>query len=305
MIFLCGDTANPHVPRYILISNMPQRGSKFMTVQNMFAEANDRIRHETPISNEEMDSMVEYVLETKSFQPGTHPDWAYPIHSATFNFIKQVDGATGVMRSRSWTKIPDIPPQALIYCLVDCKTRMGFDKYYNRFEVSKSVEPGLDVLISEVDAPIGISNREFVEWRRCLLPAPTCGKEASQYIIYLRSCDDHECSATVRPSTKKVQRAEVWMSGYVIQWWIDDEGHVLGSELLVMSQIDGKGSIPKFVVNAASSSGPAKWSASLVEAAKKLCAAKKIDIKMSNEDIDRILEVRTRLLPSLVPLQSN
>jgi hypothetical protein len=65
-------------------------------------------------------------------------------------------------------------------------------------------------------------------------------------------------------------RAEVWLSAYLIQWWKDEEtGEVLGSEVMVMTQIDIKGLIPKYLVNALSSSAPKKWVKGVTSAATK------------------------------------
>lgn len=301
-----------HAPSSDLMSTMAQHSHRFMTVRDMLAEANDSVRHKSPISPEELESMVDFVLDTRALTAKSNPEWSFQVSSSNLNFIKQIDESTGVLRSRSWIKVDDVPPQVLFYCLYDPTTRMAFDKFYDRFQVSRRVEPGLDVLISEIDTPMGLSNREFLEWRRCRLPdlsRPPASRSSIQYVIYLRSCADAECSTDIRPSTKKVERAEVWLSGYVIQWWLDENGQPLGSELLVMSQIDSRGHIPKFLANSATSSSPSKWALSLTEAAKKLCASKNIDMKMSDAEIEKCLGVcvfpATPEERGRVPVESN
>ena len=260
----------------------------------VLSEPNEALRHKSPISDEEIRSVIQLILDTRRYTAQTHPLWSFLISSPTFSFIKSIDRFSCVPRTRSWIRVPNIPPQALFYCIYDCATRLRFDKYYVRFEISRRIDPSLDVLISEVHAPVGVSNREFVEWRRTYFPSIGDAEEnqKSIYAIELRSCDDSECCPKVVPASNRVERAEVWLSGYVFQWWLGDDGLIKGSELLVMSQVDWRGAIPKFIINNVTADGPSKWSESLIEAAAQICKDKKIDISMSNELLESKLGLR-------------
>lgn len=262
-------------------------------IGDILSEGDISKRHKIPISEYEIVSMMKLVLESRSISPKTHPQWKMPVSTLTFNFVKSVDNPSGVLRSRSWIRVPNIPPQVLFYCIYDCETRRTFDKYYVRFEASRVVDACLDVLISEVRAPVGVSNREFVEWRRTIFPEGNEGLNA-RYGIQLRSCDDSECSKTIGPSKTRVERAEVWLSGYVFQWWLGDDGSVKGSEIMVMSQVDWGGSIPKLIINNASADGPSKWSKSLIAAAEQVCRDKNLNISMSNDTLQDVLGLGQR-----------
>ena len=268
--------------------------SCFLNVHDMLAERIDSVRHRNPISEDEIVSMTEFVLETRAYCKQSHPNWSYPISSPSFSFIKSADDLSGVVRTRSWMRAADIPPQALFYCIYNSEARLKFDKYFVRFEVSRVVNPLLDVLISEIRAPVGVTNREFVEWRRVLIPDVSGDEErqnGARYAIQLRSCDDSECSEVILPSSKHVERAEVWLSGYVFKWWVDDDGKVKGSEVLVMSQVDWRGSIPKFIMNTATVDGPGKWSHSLIDAAAQVCREKQADVSMSDKVLEEIFGI--------------
>jgi hypothetical protein len=236
-------------------------------------------------------SLIRFVDSTKRFTAKENPEWAFTVNTPHFQYIYQKDEVTGLIRSRSWTKIKGVPPQVVFQILYDPDCRKSFDKYYVRFEVSRVVNEHLDILISEVGGPVGLSNREFVEWRWHSMPSghDTSISEAV-YAIYLRSCSDEECSSQVRPKVKGVQRAETWISGYLIRWWLDEGGIPIGSELLVLSQVDSKGSVPKVLVNMVSGpSAPTKWSRSLVIAAEKFSKSRGISINMPSDEIDERL----------------
>jgi hypothetical protein len=283
-----------------------------MSVEEMLAESNDSVRHGRQISEEELESAVEFVLATRCITPCSHPEWSFQDIGSSSNFIKQIDPITGALRSRSWIKLYQIPPQVIFCCLFDTKYRLEFDRFYKRFEISRKINDRLDILISEVETPVGISNREFVEWRHCRLPTfedPVIGRENVQYVIYLRSCNDDECSSEVRPNSRKVERAEVWLSCYVIQWWLDENGRATGTELIVMSQIDSRGSIPKFIANSAAAHSPSKWMRSISEFAKRIVSDKHIEIEsMSDKEIENVLGLRSLISnrnSRLGPIESN
>ena len=267
------------------------------TVDRILSLKHDSERHIVPISREEIESMVAYVKETREYTASTHPGWDYSINSPEFNFIRRTDNTSDLVRTRSWIKVPRVPPQVLFHLLTDPKQRKSFDKYYLRFEVSRKVSDDLDILISEVDAPIGMSNREFVEWRRVSVPVSSdVGRKEAVYAIELRSCDDDQCSPNIRPRTKGIERAETWLSGYVMTWWLDPvTGEPLGSEILVMSQIDMRGMIPQMFVNLVGGvSAPTKWCRSIVDASVKFCKNYNIDMNMTDAEIEKILGIEGR-----------
>jgi len=261
----------------------------FSSVHDMLQTKDTKVRHKTPLSEKEVETLIQFVESTKHLNTEQKSDWDVPVDTPLFQYICQKDKGTGLLRSRSWTRVRGVPPQVLFYLLYDPASRQSFDKYYVRFEVSRVVSNDMDILVSEVAGPIGLSNREFVEWRWHTVPSPTDNRQNGVYAIYLRSCNDDECSAEIRPKARGVERAETWISGYIVKWWYD-KGVPIGSEVLVMSQIDTRGSVPKLLVNLVSGeSAPTKWSKSLVQAAEKLVAAKKISVDLSDAEINERL----------------
>ena len=296
MGYIASETATPKdyfafYSQFTLRMSSSATLTTFASVHDMIKTKDANVRQKIPVSDEEGLSMINFVESTKRYTATNNPEWDFTVETPLFQYIYQKDKPTGLIRNRSWTKIKGVPPQVLFHLLYDPVSRQSFDKYYVRFDVSRVVNEKLDVLVSEVEGPIGLSNREFVEWRWRHIPSgPDLPLTEAVYAIYLRSCPDDECCSEIRPKTKGVERAETWISGYVVKWWLDDNGSPVGSEVLVLSQVDSKGNVPKLLVNLVSGpSAPTKWSRSLVDAAEKLAQSKGISITVSSEEIDQKL----------------
>ena len=233
----------------------------FNSVEEMFSEIDDEIRHSTKISKKEIQSVITYVDSTRQFtlDPSSVPEgWSLCSEGDSFDTFKSFDETTGVVRTRTWAKVGGIPPQTLFFILYNNKARKSWDHHYDRFitEWVDPADPSLDIIDAVVSAPLGCANREFLEWRRKSVPPAGRPERSGKFVIYLRSWSP----AGGRPVGRGNVRAEVWLSGYLIKWWVDeDTGRVLGSDVMVMTQIDIKGLIPKYIVNALSSSAPKKW----------------------------------------------
>lgn len=219
----------------------------FSSLEGMFAEKSDTVRHSTRISESELNSMVEFVNGTRRFSESIPPEWSLCCEGEFFDCFRSIDETTGIVKTRTWAQFPGIPAQCLFYILYDNETRRKWDHHYCRFE-SEWIDPtdaNLDILDACVAAPFGCANREFLEWRRRKISHTV----NDPFVIYLRSWDEPDG----RPAARGAVRAEVWLSGYLI--FPTKEG----SEVLVFTQIDIKGLIPKYIVNALSSSAPKKW----------------------------------------------
>jgi hypothetical protein len=238
----------------------------FTSVSEMLNEQDENLRHSTPISVEEIQSAVSYVESTRGL--AEDQTWSLCCSTDTFDCYKSIDDKTGLVRTRTWARIAGIPPQTLFHILYDNEARKHWDHHYARFETifRDPNDPNLDILDAIVSAPLGCANREFLEWRRKMLPQQNRENREGKFVIFLRSWS----GPTSRPVIRGNVRAEVWLSAYLIQWWKDEEtGEVLGSEVMVMTQIDIKGLIPKYLVNALSSSAPKKWVKGVTSAAAK------------------------------------
>lgn len=264
--------------------------SKFHSIEDMLAEENYLRRHNVPISTEEIESMIRYSFSTINFKFAD--ETSYDLNGSQLQFIRMSAGQKDLVRTRLRIRVPNVPPQVLFYCVKDPTTRLSFDKTYRRFELSRKVDDFLDILISEVSAPLGISNREFVEWRRIRLPDIGERRERLIYAVQLRSCSESQCSNEIGPSSHNVQRAETWISGYIFKWWFDENMGILGSEVLVLSQVDPCGRLPRGLVQSSTFLDPRKWVNRLVDCAAKCCATRGICMSKTDRDIEAVLSLR-------------
>jgi hypothetical protein len=269
------------------------RPIEFTSVEDMLNETNEELRHSVPISVAEVDSAVEYVESTRSLSDDpnrTDTGWSLCCSTETFDCFKSIDEKSGLVRTRTWARIANIPPQSLFHLLYKNEARKNWDHHYARFDTiwTDPNDGRLDIVDAIVAAPIGCANREFLEWRRCRVPEKNRDEKSGKYVIVLRSWSGPDA----RPVLKSHVRAEVWMSAYLIQWWRDaTTGQVLGSDVMVMSQIDIKGLIPKYLVNALSNSAPKKWVKGVTNAAQKEVEQRGIvdtALTMTDEELDSI-----------------
>jgi hypothetical protein len=264
----------------------------------MLSEPDDSKRHSIAISIEEIESVIAYVEKTRSFSRAdpqeTGGEWSKCCESDSFDCFKSIDEASGLVRTRTWAKLPGVPPQCLFHILYDNAARKHWDHHYTRFDTiwrnSSEVSGGgdLDIVDAIVGAPFGCANREFMEWRRRLLPDPQRENRTGKFVIYLRSWSGPECRSVLKSHV----RAEVWLSAYLIQWWKDENGVVLGSEVMVMSQIDIKGLIPRYLVNALSSSAPRRWVKAVTAAANKELQDRNLSVEtLTDAQLDAIYQI--------------
>ena len=269
-------------------SSLSSSKTHFSTIEEMLDETRDEIRHQVPISEAEIASAVEYVEKTRVFSLDTTnscpKEWSKCSEGETFDCFKSVDELSGLVRTRTWAKIANVPPQCLFHILYDNAARKNWDHHYVKFETVSQQSRDLDILDAIVGAPFGCANREFMEWRRRMVT------NNEKFVIYLRSWSGSACRAVLKGNV----RAEVWLSIYLVQWWRDTEGNFLGSEVMVMSQVDIKGLIPRYLVNALSASAPKRWVKSVTNAAHKELEERGIAnrcMRMHHSELDALYKI--------------
>lgn len=143
--------------------------------------------------------------------------------------------------------------ECVFEAIYDTDIRQSWDKLFHKFEVVEHDEESMStVLYYVIKAPIGISNRDFLQQRKVVMDWPKKG------VIYMHfKSIEHE----KKPEVKGTVRAETIISGYVIEQ-IQDDPPV--TQLIVISQNDIKGLIPKYLVNMASGKAPKQWTANLI-----------------------------------------
>ena len=120
-----------------------------------------------------------------------------------------------------------IPGDIVFRAIYDTNIRREWDKIFYKFEVVEHDEEKLEtILYYIIKAPLGISNRDFLQLRKCRYNYPRKGVTTLHY-----KSVEHE----TKPEVKGIVRAETILSGYVIEQ-IEDDPPV--TQLIIISQND-------------------------------------------------------------------
>lgn len=166
-------------------------------------------------------------------------------------FKKKTDG-TPLVLIKAIATLEGIPKDIVYDAIFDTNIRQSWDKLFHKFEVVEE-DDAHTVLYYVIKAPLGISNRDFLQCRQVVEDWPRKGIT----YMHFKSIEHPE-----KPEVKKIVRAETIMSGYVIEQ-IQDDPPV--TRLIVVSQNDVKGLIPKALVNMGASKAPKQWISNLIK----------------------------------------
>jgi hypothetical protein len=162
-------------------------------------------------------------------------------------YKKKTEGTPMVM-IKAIATLSGIPKDIVFEAIYDTDIRQRWDKLFHWFEVVEDDEEKMEtVLYYLIKAPIGISNRDFLQKRKCVHDWP----EEGQTTMHFKSIDHPN-----KPKVNRVIRAETIISGYILEQ-IQDDPPI--TQLTVISQNDIKGMIPKYLVNMASGKAPKQW----------------------------------------------
>ena len=168
-------------------------------------------------------------------------------------FKKKTEGSPMIL-VKAVATLRGIPAEIVFKAIYDTDIRQTWDKLFYRFEVVEHDEEKLEtVLYYIIKAPFGISNRDFLQRRRVMYNFPK--KDVTT--MHFKSIEHPD-----KPPVSGIIRAETILSGYIIEQ-IQDDPPV--SQLIVISQNDIKGLIPKYLVNLASGRAPKQWIANLID----------------------------------------
>jgi len=247
-----------------------------------YLRADEISRHCTPPSRAEFESVFDFVGELSESSPG----WGVCTQREGVYAIKSLDPESGIIRVKTVGQLPGVPPQVAFHCSYDAQTRASWDVHFVFFrsEAARTpVSPGIDIIHAAVHAPV-VSDREFLEWR--MLEAPPAGRpeHSGGFRMYLRSCDFSDA-----PEVGKGRvRADVLASAYEISWQPDGKG----CQLVIYSQVDIKGSIPKFVINSLAPSTPLKWVKKLRSACAEFMSAHHLSVSDSDAKLDEVCNIK-------------
>lgn len=167
-------------------------------------------------------------------------------------FKKKTEG-TPMVLIKAVATLQGIPKDIVFEAIYDTEIRQQWDKLFHHFEVVEhDEEKMITVLYYIIKAPIGISNRDFLQRRKVIHDFP---KKGVTY-MHFKSIEHKD-----KPPVKGIIRAETIISGYVLEQIEDDPPT---TRLTVISQNDIKGLIPKYLVNMASGKAPKQWIGNLI-----------------------------------------
>eukprot|EP00357_Protocruzia_adherens_P011534 CAMPEP_0115010872 /NCGR_PEP_ID=MMETSP0216-20121206/23608_1 /TAXON_ID=223996 /ORGANISM="Protocruzia adherens, Strain Boccale" /LENGTH=833 /DNA_ID=CAMNT_0002379237 /DNA_START=127 /DNA_END=2628 /DNA_ORIENTATION=+ len=174
---------------------------------------------------------------------------------------KSQDAAMNIIKA--FVELENIPGDIIYEAIYDSDFRRQWDKMWLVMETCRQ-EPELDAELIRciIKAPIGVSNREFLQRRRMLINEP----EERMSMIHMESVELPEY-----PTARRCVRAHTFISGYVIRQVSDNP---IKTTVTIISQLDLKGLLPKTLVNMASAKAPADWTKALVKGCFKLMKEK-------------------------------
>lgn len=265
---------------------MPQIAPRFRTITDLLNEVEEPRRHQSPIEEDEVKSLIGFVDDIIQQNSSGTCLWTSLLHTDHVRLTRSMDGLSHLPRTLTTYMIKDIPPQIVYYCINDPIHRKSFDSGLARFTVARRIDDCLDVVVSEVHAPLGIANREFIEWRRRMKSKSSNSRTANVYITQFRSCSETECLDTICLKGKRVQRGETWLSAYVIKWWLDENMAPIGATMHILSQVDPKGNVPKQLPRSILVPQAKKWLSQLTAHAHELCEKKGVNCSMSDDELE-------------------
>lgn len=142
----------------------------------------------------------------------------------------------------------------------DTAIRRQWDSVFNEFRLIDS-QPDHEVLYYMIKTPFGITKRDWLQRRVEIHDFP----EPGTIILHFISCDH-----PLMPPKKGVIRAETLISGYIIR-----PSGPNTCTVMIVSQNDIKGLIPKAIVNSVASKAPADWVNSMNKGCKLVSDLKK------------------------------
>jgi hypothetical protein len=202
-------------------------------------------KHKMPITLSEFGLLTEKAEESND-------GWDVCVDRADIKVSKQQTGE-GVITLRAWATVPGVELCAAFYLFHNFEERVKWDKVYETMKLIGQPEKGSDLLYSVIKAPI-VTPRDFLQYRRARV------MEDGSVLIVLRSAQHPDC-----PENKSNIRAETFISGYVLRQDWDGDKPILN--VFLMSCLDIKGLIPKWIVNSQAPKKPADWVDTLRRAA--------------------------------------
>jgi len=217
---------------------------------NDFMDFDNSFKHKMPITASEFD-LLKYKRD-ESLE-----GWDVCVDRKEIKVAKLQSGSgggVGGMTLRAWATIPDVDIGVAFYLFANHTERVKWDNVFAKMSIVEKDVQGSEVLYSILSPPPFVTARDFLQYRRCKF----C--EDGTILIMLRSAEHPDM-----PEQKGAIRAESFIAGYALHQTFNGTQPILN--LFLMTCLDIKGLIPKWIINAVAPKKPAEWVESLKKAA--------------------------------------
>jgi len=169
--------------------------------------------------------------------------------------IRPEDSPVVLIRATAF--LQGLKPKQIFDVIYDTAYRTKWDHVVAGFRVVEKIDEVTDIIYFMIKAPFGVSTRDFVQQRCYQLDYPQKDHVVISFV------------STTHPSVPPIKnhiRGETILSGYIIRPARSDPHN--STEMIIISQVDIKGSIPKTIVNYVASKAPLEWVNKMVKAVK-------------------------------------
>jgi hypothetical protein len=229
-----------------------RRAKGFFRSFKDFMDFDLELKHRIPVTAAEAQFL--YDKESEALDA---PGWELTVNRGSIKVLRFLATDAGPRMSsppvlvRAYATIKNVSIENVFYHIVDPTMRPSWDTNFSSFSLLPAQEG--EVLYCTLNAPFGVTPRDFLQYRRCIV-------EDGVVTIIMRSATHVQ-----KPPAPGFIRAETYISGYVMRQSGED------TQLFLMTQTDIKGLIPKWIVNSMAAKAPAQWIENLERSCRGLC----------------------------------
>jgi hypothetical protein len=208
----------------------------------------------SPMNSKKMETQV--FQKILSIDNDNYGKWEKVLDQKIMRIFKIKPEDSPVVLIRGIAFCEGLRPKQIFDVIYDSAYRQKWDSVVSNFQVVEKIDDYTDIIYFLIKAPFGASNRDFLQQRRFRMNYP----EKGHIMISFQSTTHHSV-----PPQKSAIRGETVISGYIIRPAPHDPN---SSELVIISQVDIKGAIPKTIVNYVASKAPLDWVNKMMKASK-------------------------------------
>jgi hypothetical protein len=215
---------------------------------------------EPPISPKKEESKVEEVFQKiLKIDDDNYGKWEKVVDHKIMKIFKIKPEDSDVVLIRGTAFCEGLRPNQIFDVIYDSAYRQKWDTVVSNFQVVQKLDEFTDIIYFIIKTPplTPVKNRDFVQVRRYKKDFPEPGHITISF------------QSTTHPSVpvqKNNVRGETIVSGYIIRPARKDPQN--SSELVILSQVDIKGSIPKVIVNTVGAKAPFDWVNKMMKASR-------------------------------------